>query len=75
MDSWLNNSNYNSNKPSAEVVKAAIEAAATPTRSSKKRKLNEKNEASHTKKRMYTENFLLYDFAFITENNEHRHFV
>ena len=75
MDSWLKSSSNNSNKPSAEIVKAAVEADATPTCSSKKRKFNERNEASHIKKRMYKENFLQYGFTFITENNEHRHFV
>ena len=72
MNSWLKNSNNNSNKPSTEGVKAAIEADATPTCSSIKHKFNKKkNDASHAKKRMYKENFLQYGFTFITENNEH----
>ena len=39
---------------------------------SKNCKFNEKNEASHTKKRTYNESFLQYGFTFISENNEHR---
>ena len=70
MDSWIKNSNNNSSKPSAEVVKAAVEADATLTCSLKKLKFNERNEASHTKKRMYKKNFLQYGFTFIPENNE-----
>ena len=72
MDSWLKKSNDNSNKSTANDVEAAVEADATLTCTSKKRKFNKKNEASHTKKRTYTESFLQYGFTFILENNEHR---
>lgn len=72
MDTWLKKSNGNGNKPTADNVKAAIEADTTPTCISKKRKFNEENEANHTKKRTYDEIFLQCGFTFISENNEHQ---
>ena len=57
MDSWLKKSKDNYNKPSADDVEVALEAHTTPTCTSKKFKCNEKNEASHTKKRTYSESF------------------
>lgn len=72
MDSWLKKSKDNCNKPTADDVEVAVEADTTPTCTSKKFKCNEKNEASHTKKRTYSESFLQYGFTFISENNEHR---
>ena len=50
MDSWLKKLNNNGNKPRADDAEAMVEADATLTFRSKKRKFNEKNEASHTKK-------------------------
>ena len=72
MDSWLKKSNDNGNKLTADDVEAAVKANATLTCSLNKRKLSEKNEASHAKKRTYSESFLQYGFTFISENNEPR---
>ena len=68
MDSWLKKTNNNGNKPTAVDVEA--EAYATLTCRYKKRKFNEKNESSHTKKRTFNESFLQDDLNFISENNE-----
>ena len=65
MDSWLKNLNDNGNKPRADDVEATVEADATLTCRSKKRKFNEKNEASHTKKRSYNESFFALWFHFL----------
>ena len=72
MDSWLKKFDDNGNKPITDDVEAAIEADATLTCTSKNFKFNEKNKASHTKKRTYNESFLQYGFTFISENDEHR---
>ena len=72
MDSWLKKFDDNSNKPITNDVEAAIEADATLTCISKNCKFNEKNKASHTKKRTYNESFLQYGFTFISEKDEHR---
>ena len=50
-DCWLKKSNDDGNKPTADDAEATFEADTTLTCRSKKRKFNEKNEASHTKKR------------------------
>ena len=72
MDSWLKKLDDNSNKPTTDDVEAAVEADATLTCTSKNCKFNEKNKASHTKKRTYKESFLQYSFTFILENDKHR---
>ena len=72
MDSWLKKLNDNCNKPRGDDVEPTVEADATLTCRSKKPTFNEKNEASHTKKKTYNESFLHYGFTFLSENNKHR---
>ena len=62
MDSWLKKSiDY---KPTADNLEAMVKADATLTCRSKKRKFNEKNEASHIKKRTGNENVFAVWFYF-----------
>ena len=71
MDDWLKESNDNVTKPTANDFETAVKTNVTPKCNSKKRNLSEKNEASHTKKRLYNDSFLQYGFTVITENCEH----
>ena len=72
MDNWLKKSNDNGTIHTADDIETAVKTNVTLKCNSKKRKFSEKNEASHTKKRSYDDNFLQYGFSFITENSEHR---
>ena len=52
MDRWLKKLNDNGTKPTPDDVETAVKTNVTLKRNSKKWKFSEKNEASHTKKRL-----------------------
>ena len=67
MNNWFKKSNKNGNKPTADDAEVTVEADEALTCRSKKQKFNEKNKASHTKKRAYNKSFFAVWFHFHIE--------
>ena len=70
MTSWLQKSNDNGYKPTADDAVTAVKPSGAQTCSSKKRKFSETNETNHTKKPTYNKIFFATWFQLFNNKKQ-----